>query len=330
MSGRAVLLVARQELRIRLRTGRWRWLLAAWVVVVGVFTLLTDLALRASNDTIYEGATEPPSIGPALFTVLVLVVFGLIMVVSPALTAQSVNGDRERGTLAVLQVTRLRPAEIAVGKLLAGWGVGVGALLLTLPFAVWPVVYGGVGAWRIPVVYLVMIVLLGVVCAVSQALSSLVVRGVTSTMLAYATVFALCVGTLILYGLMGAAFTQERTVVLDEGDGGTFTYVERSPSENIWWVLAPNPFVVLIDASPTAPERPRDQGDVAYDQDPLKDLHGAIRSTRVGPGVDRRDAPAVWPYGLAANLLLGVGSVLVTIRRLRAPVAALPRGVRIA
>jgi len=41
--------------------------------------------------------------------------------VTPALTAQSINGDRERGTLATLQVTRLRPADIALGKLAAGW-----------------------------------------------------------------------------------------------------------------------------------------------------------------------------------------------------------------
>lgn len=331
MSGRAVLLVARQELRIRLRTGRWRWLLGAWVVLVGIFTLLTDMALRASNNTTSEGAPEPAPIGPALFTVLVLVVFGLIMVVSPALTAQSINGDRERGTLAVLQVTRLRPAEIAIGKLLAGWGAGAGALLLTLPFAVWPVIYGGVGAWRIPVVYLVMIVLLGVVCAVAQALSALVVRGVTSTMLAYATVFGLCIGTLIAYGLMGAAFNQQRTVTVPDGAGGTFTYTEISPSDNIWWVLAPNPFVVLIDAAPEAPERPRaGDPDLAYDPDPLDELQSSIRSSRAGPDDDPDDAPLVWPYGLAANLLLGVGSVLVTIRRLRAPVRTLPRGVRIA
>lgn len=325
MSFRSVLLVARQELRTRLRTGRWRWLLASWVVVVWLFTLLTILALKSTTDVVYGDLEAPqqPSIGPALFTILIIVVFSLIMVVSPALTAQSVNGDRERGTLAVLQVTRLRPAEIAVGKLLAGWGVGVGALALTFPFALWSLVYGEVGAWRIPIVYLVMAVLLFVVCAVAQALSALVVRGITSTMLAYASVFALCVGTLIVYGLLGTAFTQERTVVLPDGQG---SYTDTSPSRHVWWVLAPNPFVVLLDAAPTAPPPPRD----VYDQDPLTGLQDAIRSTRQPPNEDRDDAPPVWPYGLGIDLLLGVGSVLVTIRRLRAPATTVPRGVRIA
>ena len=37
-----------------------------------------------------------------------------------------------------------------------------------------------------------------------------------------------------------------------------------------------------------------------------------------------------WPYGLAANLLLGGAFTYVTVRRLRAPARRLPRGVRVA
>jgi ABC-type transport system involved in multi-copper enzyme maturation permease subunit len=322
----AALLVARQELRTRLRTGRWRWLMASWVVVVGLFTLLADLALRAGNGN-YPENVEPPSIGPALFTILILVVFGLIMIVSPALTAQTINGDRERGTLAALQVTRLRPAEIAIGKLLAGWGAGVGALLLTLPFACWPLVYGDVGAWRIPVVYLIMIVLLGVVCAIAQALSALVVRGVTSTMLAYAVVFALTIGTFIVYGMLGSAFTEESTVQEPNSD---VIYTEIKPDPNVAWVLVPNPFVVLIDASPVAPKPKPVAADDPVERDPLEELRASIRSTRLGVGEHPDNPPPVWPYGLGLDLLLGAGAVAITIRRLRAPVATVPRGVRIA
>ena len=325
-SARAMLLVARQELRVRLRTGRWRWLLASWVVVVGLFTLLSDLALHATMGQ----SDSRPSIGPSLFTIVVMVVFGLVMVVSPALTAQSINGDRERGTLAVLQVTRLRPAEIALGKLLAGWGVGVGALALTFPFALWPVVYGEVGAWRVPVVYLIMIVLLGVVCAVAQAFSALVVRGITSTMLAYATVFGLTVGTFIVYALLGAAVVETRTVTLPDNQG---SYEEIGPSANVWWALAPNPFVVLLDASPPAPRSALRLPDgTVRVEDPLRELQSSIRSTRQGPDFqyDSDDNPPVWPYGLGADLVLGAAAVWVTIRRLRAPVSTVPKGVRIA
>jgi hypothetical protein len=54
MNPAGVVLVARQEFRIRLRTGRWRWLLGAWVLVIGGFTLLLDLSL----ETGYAFGTE--------------------------------------------------------------------------------------------------------------------------------------------------------------------------------------------------------------------------------------------------------------------------------
>ena len=67
MSLYGVMLVVRQEFRVRLRTGRWRWLLGSWVAVLLLFTALLDLSLT--------GATGPrgvPLFGglmPILFTV---------------------------------------------------------------------------------------------------------------------------------------------------------------------------------------------------------------------------------------------------------------------
>jgi len=43
---RGIALVALQEFRMRLRTGRWRVLLGVWLFVLGGFTLLLDLALN--------------------------------------------------------------------------------------------------------------------------------------------------------------------------------------------------------------------------------------------------------------------------------------------
>ncbi len=41
-----VWLVTRQEFRVRLRTGRWRWLLGGWVLLLFLFTLGLDNYLR--------------------------------------------------------------------------------------------------------------------------------------------------------------------------------------------------------------------------------------------------------------------------------------------
>ena len=44
----------------------------------------------------------------------------------------------------------------------------------------------------------------------------------------------------------------------------------------------------------------------------------------------RRDANAVWPWGLGFLVALGIGSVVVAERRVRTPVRHLPSGTRIA
>jgi hypothetical protein len=69
--------------------------------------------------------------------------------------------------------------------------------------------------------------------------------------------------------------------------------------------------------------------------DPLWDVGREIREGRTPrawprPENPAADLPPVWPFGLTVDVLLGVGAVLVTIRRLRAPAASLPKGVRIA
>ena len=312
MTTRGVFLVVGQEFRVRLRTGRWRWLLGAWVGTVALFTLLLSLVLR--------GTQEPH--GVPLFGGLMLFVLGLVLVVSPALTATSVNGDRERGTLAALQVTRLSASEIAVGKLLASWGVGLAALALTLPFVVWSTVEGGVGPARAFVVLLVVSLLIGVVCAVSQALSALLARSITSALLSYVTVFALTVGTLIAFGMSTA---------LVRDDYG------QSRSDAVWWMLAPNPFVVLADAAPGLRPTYASNGDyIPQPTDPLGEIARAVREARRGPehypdkvGEDTDPAP-VWPTGLAVDLLLGGLAVVVTIRRLRTPARTVAKGTRIA
>jgi ABC-type transport system involved in multi-copper enzyme maturation permease subunit len=304
MTVQGILLVVQQEFRVRLRTGRWRWLLGAWVVAVLLFTLLLDLALADTQ--------EPHGI--PLFGGLMLFVLALVLVVSPAITAQSINGDRERGTLATLQVTRLTAADIALGKLLAGWGVGLVALGLTTPFVLWAIIEGGVTLVRAVVVLVVVALLIGVVCAISQALSALLARSITSALLSYVTVFALVIGTLI-------AFSFEVALVRDRP----------------WWLLAPNPFVVLADATPQLPaERTPDGQLKSQPLDPLGGLGRGIRSIRRGYdetdvyGAERPEPPPVWPWGLGFDLLLGIGSVVVTTRRLRTPARRLAKGVRIA
>lgn len=343
MSPAGIGLVIRQEFRIRLRTGRWRWLIGAWVVLLALFTFVLDAGLDTGYT--YAYGEDNSQRGVPLFGFLMFFILGVMLVISPALTSQSINGDRERGTLATLQVTRLRPAEIAVGKLLAGWGVGLVALALSLPFAGYAMAQGGITVGRISATYGVVAVLVGSVCAISQALSALLARSITSALLSYLTTAFLAVGTIVSFGL-ALPLTEERALYPAGPYGETYlgTQVRQ---DRVWWLIAANPFVVLADAAPRVPPKVSRNGAIirVEDYDPLSQISHEVRRLRLAPNEETqynydsygnptvvRQAPdrPVWPYGFAFLIILGAGSAVVTTIRLRTPARRLARGVRVA
>ena len=345
-----ILTVAQLEFRLRIRAGRWRWLVVAWFLVLLGVTWLVRSAARQQN--LVGDLEQADTLGAVMFGVVVLVVLALALLVAPALAAQSVNGDRERGTLATLQVTRLRAGEIAVGKLLASWGTALVFLAVTLPLALWCYAEGGLSVVRIGGVYLVTALLLGVVCAISLALSALLARSTTSGVLAYLTVFALSAGTAIVFGLVTA--TTQQSVTLTNSCPTDVTGCYESPYETTvarpdrtWWLVAPNPFAVLADSAPAGPTQKitLPNGDVveqAIDVDVLGSLSRSLHQIRATPKrveteygsqfqvPDGVTGGPVWPLGLGIDLALAAGALWITTIRLRTPTARLARGQRIA
>jgi len=347
-----VLTVARLEFKLRIRAGRWRWLVGAWFVVLALVTWLVRTAASQPN-IVGDSVERERTLGAVMFGVVVLVVLALALLVAPALAAQSVNGDRERGTLATLQVTRLRAGEIAVGKLLASWGTALVFLAVTLPLALWCYTEGGLSVGRIAGVYLVTALLLGVVCAISLGLSALLARSTTSGVLAYLAVFALAAGTAITFGLVTASTQQTVTGSsrLCDGPGANCTETSYETTvarpDRTWWLLAPNPFVVLADSAPAGPvhrERlPNGQVvEVPADVDVLGSLSRELHRIRATPHrvedqygtafvvPDGVTGGPVWPLGLGIDLALAAGALWLTTVRLRTPTHRLARGQRVA
>jgi ABC-type transport system involved in multi-copper enzyme maturation permease subunit len=373
--------VARQEFRLRIRAGRWRWLLGIWFAVMLLFTVLLRMALGgfSSEDVADKGVV--------IYGGLMLFVLGLALLVVPALAAQSVNGDRERGTLATLQVTRLSAADICLGKFVAAWGTALVFLALTLPLVVYAVTQKGVPVVRVLVVTVVLALLLGTVCAISLALSAVLARTTTSGVMAYLAVFALTVGTGIAFGLGTAVTTEKYTETftpscaqpapppgfppptLDPAqpqctETPQSFQATRARTDRTWWLLAPNPFVILADAAPQLPplteaqkqkRRDDEQRGVfrqdARDLDPLGGLGRAVRGLRKPPdsiesadgstsfgivsdqplaATVARERKPVWPLGLAVDVALAAGALWLTTRRLSTPSRKLPKGQRVA
>lgn len=347
LSVHGVRTVARLELRQRVRSSRWQLMLGLFFATIGVLSGLTMWVSGFDDGS-----------GDFLYGAVAWLVLTLGLLVAPSLTSTSVNGDRGAGTLAPLQMTLLTPAEIAVGKLLAGWLTALAFLGTAIPFLLLAMVPGGTGVGRFLVTTLMMALVLLAVCAIAIGWSALTARSVSSAVMTYLTTAFLCIGTLILFGLSVPLVTSDERVrvlenpVLPEG----FDYSTDIPVEDCvettsvrsvtrtdatWWLLAANPYVVVADAAPGG-----DGSDVFYwiktgvrtaqagPQEPVNEcwasnVTGDLGMDPFGGGTAATGVP-VWPFGLAINLGLGALGIALAVRRLSTPVARLPRGTRIA
>jgi ABC-type transport system involved in multi-copper enzyme maturation permease subunit len=349
------------ELRQRVRSTRWKTALIVWFAVVGLITLLTTGAFQILSDDSGLGGSEP--FGGTVYSIVVGFVLFLGLLVAPTLSSGAINGDRNAGTLATLQVTLLSPAEIVLGKLAAAWIAALAFLVASIPFLAWALVGGGVHWLALLTTVLMLALVLGVVCAIGLGFSALVSKTSGSAVLTYLTIGAVTVALPILFGLLVPVTSTMEEVEVWDIEAGYDWEETTAPecewrthelpvwhSERTWWLLAPNPFVVVADAQPL-------QGGVeelAHNGNMLAMLQYGVRYARTGDtgpqdwcsdfvyenGREvRPDSPVepvqvtdqlVWPWGLGFNLLLGAGGVLVAVNRLRIPTAELPQGTRVA
>ena len=351
--------VAVLELRQRVRSTRWKAALIVWFLMVGLITLLTTGAFSIlAGDQ--PGSEEP--FGGTVYSIVVGFVLFLGLLVAPTLSSGAINGDRNAGTLATLQVTLLSPAEIVLGKLAAAWIAALAFLAASIPFLVGALVGGGVYWVALLTTVLMLAVVLGVVCAIGLGFSALVGKTSGSAVLTYLTIGAITAVLPILFGLLAPVTTSTESVRVWDVERG-YTWEETTApecewqtqeievwhSERTWWLLAPNPFVVVADAQPLN----GDPQTLAVNGNMLAMLQYGVRYARTGNdgpqdwcsgymmdgSTAQPESPVepvqvtdqlVWPWGLGFDLLLGAAGVYVAVNRLRVPTGELPQGTRIA
>lgn len=362
VSRSGVWLVTQLELRQRVRSTKWKWALATVAALIGGVTFLMWGALHSF------GGSDDSASGNIIFGLVVFFVLFLGLVISPTLSATTINGDVRDGTMAPLQATGLSAVDIVLGKLLASWAASLAFVVVAIPFIAFAYLDGNTPALAMFVVVVVLAVELLVVCALGLGWSALTARTPASAVLTYTTVAVLSVVLPIVFGLLAAVFQDEVTVTqrneiyydatsapkgaIEDGNGNYIVCEEQTYSstvartDRLWWLLAVNPYVIVADSapSPTATEMYTDTG-------VLGGLKQAVREARLGPslvndscGTDtggttpeeqaRSDnlaaLPPVWPWGLGAQALMGLGAVALAVRRVSVPYGKLPTGSRVA
>ncbi len=317
--------VTELELKQRIRSRRWIIALVVWFLVIGAITSLVILATSRLLDD--DGGTRNP--GPMAFALNVFFVLGMGLIIAPTFTATSINGDRNAGTLATLQATRLSAAEIAVGKLLAAWLTALVFLVVGLPFIAWSMVTGSISLWQVVACFTVVFVLVAVVCAIGLGWSALLSRPAGSTVMTYLSVVALTViSTFVMamlsplvrstdpvrvWGLPPAVAAQYQAEVdkywaeHPDGDSSGLPQppvkqctwndetTENVHMERVWWITVINPFVIVADAAPLPAEAYVDLNEYASSAaDPLALIRLGVRSLAQPPAAERDDC--IWLY----------------------------------
>lgn len=351
--------IARLELTQRVRT-------VSWYVLLGVFALLllgATLLAFLSFSHIEEGS------GPGVYSTVVFITLLLVVLVSPTLSGNSINGDRDAATLAPIQVTQATTVEILLGKFVAAWITGLAFAVVAVPFLVVASFAGGVNPLTVVVSALILIVETGVVAALGIALSGILARPLFSVAATYLVVAALTVGTLIGFGLVGSSITSEHIERYQSSydpvtgeqqckdgsdecwDPEDMVCGEWEESrwqvprfDRVWWLLASNPFAILADATPV---------EFDHDGNP-NDLFGyaktGIRAAQLPPELESSysdcepydegdyDTPEEivaktvpsWFVGLGGQIIGAVALLWWAAARTRTPARRLPPGTRIA
>ncbi len=184
-----------KELRATLRGSRAALLIT---VYVGLGLIAARLVYGAVAG---QTGLGPPifsaQVGQGVFIGLTLALQGLTVFLAPATTVSSVSAEHERRTYDLLIATPLAPAQLLVGKLLAGVAFVLLLLVAALPLFSVVLLFGGVTAVDIGRVLAVVLgsamagTVLGLFC------SALARQTYTATLLCYALLVALVGGTLL-------------------------------------------------------------------------------------------------------------------------------------
>lgn len=205
--------VFRMETRQRLRTRSWYILLAVWFVVIAAVAALAAYATGAwAPDSADYGYVAGSGIGEVMFELVIAFVLFFGLLVAPALSANTVSGDRTAGTLAVLQNTLLTPTQILAGKWLAAWVSSLAFLVVSLPMVAWAMTFGDVYLPGVPVFLVMTAVEFGVVCAMGVGVSARAGRPLFAVVSTYLLVALLSLGTGIAYGLSFQLVEEDVTV----------------------------------------------------------------------------------------------------------------------
>lgn len=204
--------VLSRELLQRMRGPRAFIVLTLYLLVLSLIVwAMYEGVSRNSSSFAGPDVEQIAGLGRSVFQTLLFCVLTLVCFIVPGVTAGAIAGERERQTLVSLQVTLLRSRSILLGKLIASLAFVVLLILATLPLAGVTFLLGGVEPDEVLRGTGMVLVVAFVLACLSLLCSTFLRRTQGATVMSYALVLALVLGTFVAFG-MQAAFSRGSAV----------------------------------------------------------------------------------------------------------------------
>jgi len=230
--------VLMKELKLRFRffksiTGLMFYLLALCIVVIGFFMIVTQF-----NGSGYFR----PSESFYLFMMISVLQMGLVMFITPGLTAGAISSEREKQTLNMLLMTTQSSWQIIFGKLTSS--IAFLGLLLTAGLPIYSIVFlfGGVSPLQLVTIFFFYFVTMIAIGSIGIFFSTVTKRTIMSMIATY--------GAMIFIGGF-TAFFYFIGIVIDQSSMATMssTYTPYSPITYFWASINPGALMLTILSS---------------------------------------------------------------------------------
>jgi ABC-type transport system involved in multi-copper enzyme maturation permease subunit len=182
-----------KELKVKMRGWKAALLIGGYNLVL---LLLAIFIIKITISSSY-GTVSPNSVYTT-YVFMVVVQFGLITLIAPALTAGAISGEREKQTLDILMSTTMRHGSIISGKLFASLSHIILLVLSSIPVYSIIFLYGTIGVKELLQIFIYYIVVAITLGSIGLFFSTYIKKSTASNVLSYAVIVFIYIGTILI------------------------------------------------------------------------------------------------------------------------------------
>lgn len=226
--------VLKNELKLSTRTIKTSMIIFAFngILVIGSLIIL----FKTSNDTLNYNYVNYNNL-LFLYKMIGYMEFIILMLLVPAITATAITGERDRKTLDLLLVTRMKPRDIIVGKLLASLSTIVLLIVASTPILFLAFVYGGISVMDVIITIGVLMISAFFVGSIGILCSTICKKTSTALVSSYSIILGIILGG---YGIVMFAQYIVR--------GNEMVQNSVNSLSGLIYLLLPNPAITFYGA----------------------------------------------------------------------------------